>query len=488
MSGSTVAQAAQVKPSRFLSAASALRPSSAIRALFPAELEPGMLSLLAGKPNPETFPYASISLTLKPDAELGTDPATGQAVKLDIQGPALSEALQYGATCGTGSLVSWITELQTKMHSREIVRPGDKLDGVAGRTAWRVTVGVGSQDLLNKTFEALLNPGDVILVENPVYTGILPALTMLKATIVPVPSDSEGASADELERIMANWDTAPATRGLARPKCLYTTPTGANPAGTTASDERKRAILGLARKGDFLILEDDPYYYINFAGLEEDAVTRVRSRSYWSLEEEGREVHGTGRVLRFESFSKILSAGLRLGFATGPTELIEAIDAHTAMSNLQPSGVAQAVAVTLLQHWGIAGFLRHADSVARFYRGRRDNFEAKARAILGASGVAKWITPVAGMFLWLKLNIPASSNEPGDEGDSFQLVADKARAAGVLAVPGTAFIPDGGKTCYVRTSFSLIREQDVEEAFHRLARVVKEAWKEAGREMPAPAN
>lgn len=471
----TVPKASRVDPARFLSQASHDRPASAIRALFPAEAIPGMLSLLAGKPNPETFPFESISVNIKPEAESGP-------TQLTIDGDDLVTALQYGATAGIPKLVQWITQLQVHMHNREAVTPGSKLDGVAGRSPWRVTTGNGSQDLLNKTFDALLNPGDVILVESPVYTGILPSLVMLKARIVPVVSDDQGMMSSRLTEILENWDSNAETAGLPRPKCLYTTPTGANPAGTTASDDRKRQILALARQHDFLILEDDPYYYLHFGGLDEDAVTRKRGKSYWGLEEEHRERWGTGRVVRFESFSKILAAGLRLGFATGPTEILDAVDANTAMSNLQPSGVPGVMAYKLLNHWGIPGFLRHVDSVARYYAKRRDNFEAKARQVLGESGVAQWVTPVAGMFLWLKLNLPSSGPEE-PEGDSFALISDKAKAAGVLAVPGVAFIPDGSKTCYVRTSFSIIEEKDVEEAFCRLRDVVLAAWKEAGKPM-----
>lgn len=472
----TVPTANCVNPSRFLSQSTHLRPASAIRSLFPAELNPGMLSLLAGKPNPATFPFESLSLNLKPEAEAGP-------TQLRIQGEDLVTALQYGSTAGIPKLVQWITQLQICMHVREAVAPGSKLDGVAGRTPWRVTTGNGSQDLLNKTFDALLNPGDVILVESPVYTGILPSLVMLKAKIVPVESDSEGLMSSRLREILENWTSDPTTACLPRPKCLYTTPTGSNPAGTTASDDRKRQVLALARQHDFLLLEDDPYYYLHFEGLDQDAVARKRPRSYWALEEEHRERWGTGRVIRFESFSKILAAGLRLGFATGPNEILDAVDANTANSNLQPSGLAGAVAYSLLNFWGVDGFLRHVDNVARFYARRRDNFDAKAAAVLGAAGVARWVKPVAGMFLWLKLNLPpAGPQDP--EGDSFALISEKAKEAGVLAVPGVAFIPDGAKTCYVRTSFSIIDEEDVEEAFRRLRDVVLEAWNEVGKPMP----
>lgn len=86
------------------------------------------------------------------------------------------------------------------------------------------------------------------------------------------------------------------------------------------------------------------------------------------------------------------------------------------------------------------------------------------------------------MFLWLKLKLPASTNNP--EGDSYALISEKAKAAGILAVPGTAFMPGGASSCYVRTSFSLIPEEQVEEALTRLRTVVLDSWKERGLEFP----
>lgn len=87
------------------------------------------------------------------------------------------------------------------------------------------------------------------------------------------------------------------------------------------------------------------------------------------------------------------------------------------------------------------------------------------------------------MFLWLRLKLPPTSGS--QEGDSFALINERARAKGVLAVPGMSFMPDGKTTCYVRTSYSLIPEEDVEEGLRRLRAVVEEAWQEAGLVMPA---
>lgn len=136
-------------------------------------------------------------------------------------------------------------------------------------------------------------------------SGILPSLQMLHARIFEASTDAEGVSATALDTLLSNWTTDPATSTAPFPKFIYTVPTGSNPAGTTASDQRKREVLDVIRRHGLLLLEDDPYYFLGFDGLGQDPVTRTRGRSYWSLENEGREQWGTGRVLRFESFSKV---------------------------------------------------------------------------------------------------------------------------------------------------------------------------------------
>lgn len=463
-----------------------LRPQSPIRSLFPAELIPGMLSFLAGKPNSSTFPFAEISMTLKPDTEAGVA-QDGSATKLTFKGKELDMALQYGSTPGLEPLIHWLTGWQSRFSNRPIVKAGQEVK--AGHNPWAVHVGHGSQDFLTKVFNTLLNPGDCCLVERPVYAGVMPNLVVLQANVIAVESDEEGMSPVSLRSILTGWATSEETKHKPFPKFVLTTPTGANPSGTTASEQRKREVLQIIREFGLLLIEDDPYALLAFDGLgEETPETRKRCPTYFGMESEGAERWGTGWVLRLDSFSKVLSAGIRMGFLSGPPTLLHYVESETAVANLQPSGVAQMITFKLLEHWGYDGFLRHGDAVAAFYRARRDNFEAKARAVLGedpAKGqrsVATWVTPVAGMFLWLCLKLPPT--ETSEEGDSFALIREKAHAKGVLAVPGMSFMPDGKTSCYVRTSYSLIREEDVEEGLRRLRFVVEEAWHEIGKEVP----
>lgn len=146
--------------SALLSDSARNRMPSAIRSLFPAELIPGMVSLLSGKPNSTTFPFQRITLELKPEISPNGD--TVETVS--IQGSDLDIALQYSATSGIPKLVDWIEQFQSKVHNRQKVTQGGKGE------VWRCSFGNGSQDLLTKTFEALVDEGDSVVLESPAYS------------------------------------------------------------------------------------------------------------------------------------------------------------------------------------------------------------------------------------------------------------------------------------------------------------------------------
>merc|ERR1719471_1860082 len=140
------------------------------------------------------------------------------------------------------------------------------------------------------------------------------------------------------------------------PKIMYINPTGANPTGTVLTPERRREIYQIACEYNILILEDDPYYYMQFGD--------GKVPSLFSMDTEGR-------VLRFDSFSKILSSGIRLGFVTGPRPLIERVVLHMQVSVLHASSLSQVITHQLLDQWGHEGFFRHIRSVEAFYQHRR---------------------------------------------------------------------------------------------------------------------
>lgn len=295
----------------------------------------------------------------------------------------------------------------------------------------------------------MINDGDSILIENPTYTGCLSFLKTLQCDLADVTTDAYGIVPESLEYMLANWPESNPSgkKDQARPRCLYTIPSGGNPTGATATLERKQAVYNICHKYDVLILEDDAYYYLQY-GSE-------RIPSYLSLDVDGR-------VLRCDSMSKILSAGLRIGWISGPKPLLDCINMHTMVTNLQPSGVPQVMAYQLLEKWGHDGFFNHVDEVAAFYRQKRDEFvECLDRRMKGR---AEWVVPNAGMFVWLRLL--------GGITDSCDLVMKKALKENVLAIPGVAFMPQGEKTEYVRVSFSNVTKENMDEALRRLASVV----------------
>ncbi|RUP51647.1 hypothetical protein BC936DRAFT_146781 [Jimgerdemannia flammicorona] len=341
----------------FISERSKQRVVSPIRALNPLLGIPGMITLGAGNPNPTTFPYESFQLTLK------------NGEKLSIEGKLLEDALQYGPTAGLPALRSWLRELQIMEHN-----PPHK--------NFEISVGTGSQDLITKALEMFITPGDNVLVENPAYTGIVSFLRTLPCKLIDVATDADGIVPLSLEHVLSTWHDL-----VSIPKILYTVPTGSNPTGVSAPLKRKREVYEIARRYNIIILEDDPYYYLQF--------TKPRTPSYLSFDVDAR-------VLRFDSMSKILSAGMRLGWVTGPKQLIERIDFHTSVSNLQPSSISQAIALALLTHWGHTGFFAHVDKVSRFYEEKRDVFLRCAERRL--KGLAEWAVPTAGEYgesLWL---------------------------------------------------------------------------------------
>jgi len=415
----------------YLSARSAAREPSAIRALQPLLSIPGMISLGGGMPNFDTFPFKRFTTELK------------DGTILELSGEAqLNECLQYSVTGGLPRLVKHLEQLQLKEHSPPLGKA-------------RLCVTTGSADALGKAFDMLLEPGDNLLVESATFSGSLAYLKPMGANLVPVAMDGGRMQAESLRNILANWST---TKG-ARPKVLYTIPTGSNPTGGSLSEEEKKEIYAIAQEYDLIIMEDDAYHFMQFLDPGEK-----RTRTFFSMDTDGR-------VLRFDSFSKLLSSGMRLGFATGPAPLIERIELHSQASNLHTAGLPQAFAASLFDHWASKNngssyeeFVKHIDDISGFYRKRRDHFlECASRHL---TGLATWTHPRAGMFVWFKLLGVT---------DSWPLIKEKAVDKKVLFVPGQSFsVPDTEPSQYVRAAYSTASFEDMDEALRRFAELLRE--------------
>ncbi len=302
----------------------------------------------------------------------------------------------------------------------------------------------------------LCGPNTALITEAPTYSGSVAALAPHMATVGSthsVATDAHGLVPAELERVLA----AIARDHPTQKPLLYTIPTGSNPTGASLTEERRDQVMQLARQHDVLVLEDDPYYFLQYAPQ--------RARSLLSRDEDAR-------VLRFDSFSKVLSSGLRVGAVSGPPALVQQLSLDSQASCLHPSGLSQAAVLALFQHWGVGsneeaplgGMEQHVHKVTSFYSAQCDAFmQAAEEAKLGT--VAEYTRPSAGMFVWMKCR--------GVQ-DTAQLIEEKAAAKKFLMVPGSSFYLDGRPSPYVRASFSTASAQQMEFALKGLVELLQQ--------------
>ncbi|XP_047573351.1 kynurenine/alpha-aminoadipate aminotransferase, mitochondrial isoform X3 [Lutra lutra] len=422
---------------RFLTPTSAARMPSAIRVATEILIKApkSVISLATGSPNPNTFPFKTAVITIK----------NGKPIQFDEE--MMKRALQYSQSAGIPELLSWLKQLQVKLHNPPTI------NYPTSQGEMDICITTGSQDGLCKVFEMIINPGDNVLLNEPVYSGTLQALKPLGCNIINVASDEYGMIPDSLKEVLSKWKPEESKNPKKNtPKCLYTVPNGNNPTGNSLTSNRKKEIYELARKYDFLIIEDDPYYFLQFTKF------KPRAPTFLSMDVDGR-------VIRTDSFSKVLSSGLRIGFITGPKSLIERVVFHTQVSTMHPSTLTQLLISQLLHQWGEEGFLAHVDRVADFYKNQKDAIVAAANKWL--SGLAEWNVPTAGMFLWIKIK---------GISDVKQLIEEKAIKKEILMLPGNVFYVDSSAPSpYFRASFSSASPEEMDVAFQRLAQLIKES-------------
>ncbi|CAF3450436.1 unnamed protein product [Rotaria socialis] len=406
---------------RFLSKAATRRQPSAIREatqLF-ARSPPTTISFASGSPNTSLFPFKEATITLIDGTNIQLDPS------------AMSKALQYLPTPGQADLLDWLKKLQNRYHSPRDFKRYD------------LCITNGSMEGLGKVFELVLNPGDSILVDSPCYSGSLDFLRGFGADIVSIDTDSNGMNDKHLNEILSNW---PETKTF--PKALYTIPNGSNPTGASMNFERRKTIYEIAKKYDLLIIEDDPYYFLQFTKPEP---------SFLSMDIDGR-------VIRLDSMSKVLSAGMRLGFVTAPVPLWQKLVYHQQVTSMHASSLSQMVALKLFEKWNLSGFDEHTQRIAKFYENQKTLMVDAISKHL--KDMVTFNEPTAGMFIWIKiLGIQ----------DTRKLIYEKALAKEVLLLPGSAFFVDQSKSYpFVRVSYSLCTPEQMETGMTRFGKVLRE--------------
>jgi len=380
--------------------------SSAMRDLMALTESNEVISLAGGLPDTSTFPpdsYASLMST--------------------VAAQSCARALQYGPTEGLAVLKQCIAEV---MEAESMEIDSDE-----------VLVTTGGQQVIDLVCKTLLDPGDVVVCEAPTYPGAVPTFCAYQAEVVQVTMDRNGMRIDELQTTLDELD-----RSGRRPKFIYTVPTFHNPAGVTLSGERRRELVRIACEREILVLEDNPYGLLRYEG---SSLPTLRS-----LDDQF--------IIYSSTFSKILSPGVRLGWAVAPAPVLEKMNLGKQGADLCSSSVSQ---YFVGAYFDSGPWEKYVRSLIEIYRRRRDVMLDSLAEHFPRE--AQWTHPEGGLFIWATLP---------DYIDTTDLLA-RALEDHVAFVPGRAAFVDGRGGSSMRLHFSGVGEGDISEGIRRLGEVVR---------------
>ena len=373
---------------------------SAIREIFKFLSDPNMISLAAGNPSAASFPIEKI-----------------RAISEQIFLTCPVEALQYSVTEGYAPL-----RAQVARRLKERFSIGTDSDDVIITT--------GGQQGIDLTAKVLCNEGDTVICENPSFIGALNAFRSYNAKLVGVDVEPDGINVEMLEK---------ALRENPRTKLIYLIPTFQNPSGVTMSYEKRRAVMALAEKYNTVILEDNPYGELRFDG--EDVPTL-------------KSMDTNGRVLYCSSFSKILSAGMRVGFVCGNRELIQKIVVVKQVNDVHTNIFFQMLASKFIEIYGLD---EHIASIRALYRAKSSLMIGELEKNFGDT--LTFVRPQGGLFIWCTL----------PEGYDSALFTRRALENMVAVVAGNTFSPDKDAVSRsFRLNYSTPSDEQIIEGVARL--------------------
>jgi len=387
--------------------------SSAMREMMSLTERPDVISLAGGLPDTTTF-----------------EPELYAKLMSKVAAESTARALQYGPTEGMASTVACIAEVMAGEGT--LIDPDD------------VIVTTGGQQVIDLVCKTLIDPGDVIVAEAPTYPGAVPTFSSYQANVVQIEMDADGMPIDELESVLERLKAEGRS-----PKFIYTIPNFHNPAGVTMSLPRRRRLVEVARKHELLVLEDNPYGLLRYEGEPLPTL--------YSLDAEAAGRNGASDlVIYLGTFSKILSPGLRLGWAVAPRPVLEKLNLGKQGTDLCSSPVTQLFVAAYFaeRDWHI-----YLERLKTLYRARRDVMLESLEEHFG--GRAEWTRPEGGLFIWATL---------GEGVDTTDLLA---RSEGVAFVPGRAAYMDGRSgSSSMRLNFAGVPEQDIREGIRRIGRAM----------------
>lgn len=382
-----------------------LKPS-AIREIFKYAADPTYISLSAGNPAPEAFP-------VKPLAEI--------SAKLMAENPIL--ALQYSTTEGYTPLRDHLRTYMREKHN-------------TGRDFDDILITSGAQQIMDLFTKSILNEGETVLTEAPSFIGTLNDFRSYRAKLVGIPMDTDGMNMEALEK---------ALRTEKNVKFIYTIPNFQNPSGITMSLEKRKKLYDLAKQYGVMILEDNPYGDLRYAG---EALPTIKS-----FDEEGI-------VLYAGSFSKVISPGMRVGYAIGPKPVLAKMTVCKQGQDVHTNIWSQVLCHRFMTEYD---YEAHLDGLRALYTKKRTFLLDLMEKNLAPH--ITWDPFDGGLFAWCHL--PA--------GVDMQAFVQKALEKKVCVVPGTAFLTDENEPCDAfRINFSTPTDEQLQKGIELLGEAVRE--------------
>ena len=388
-----------------------LKPS-AIREILKAPKDADTISLAAGNPAPETFPVADLA-----------------RFAADIFANESTTALQYGATDGYEPLRRAVAERQKAVWGiGKSVTDGDAFNDTT------IIVSGGNQgiELAAKVF---CNEGDTVICENPTFIGGLNAFRSCGYNTVGVPIEEDGMNVETLE------ETIKATPNA---KLLYIIPTFQNPAGITTSLEKRKAIYEVCKKYGLMILEDNPYGELRFAGEEIPTIKSFDTE---------------GLVIYCSSFSKILSAGMRVGFVVAPEEVAAKMVVAKQSEDVHTNQFFQMLCYKFMTECDLDAHI----SMIREVYGRKCRLMLECLERELPSSVT-FTRPEGGLFIWVTL----------PDGADATAFLKACMAEKLMIVPGATFncdVTEGSMS--FRLNYSTPSDEQIKEGIARLGKVAR---------------
>ncbi|KAJ6031110.1 aromatic aminotransferase Aro8 [Penicillium herquei] len=455
------------------------------------ELNADVISLATGRPSAEYFPFLKMTLDFPQSSGFPRDDHDGLLsktigkydIKTNKASYDLAVSLNYGYSAGSEQLIRFFTEHVDVVHNPPY-------------SDWQCSLTAGTTSALDSVFRTFCNRGDYIITEAYTYSAALEAARPFGIRSIGIQMDEEGMMPAHLDNLLSEWDVS--SRGASKPFLLYIIPTGQNPTGTTQSLQRRKDIYAVAEKHDLYIIEDEPYYFLQFQTGKSEVRTKTDQspRSDSKLVEEFLSnlipsylsLDVSGRVLRLDSTSKILAPGLRCSWITGSANIISRFLYLHDATIVSPSGLSQLALHTLLDGvWGHGGFVKWLLYLRDEYTQRRNiTLESCVKHL--PHDICSWSVPEAGMFHWIKVDwrshslAAVYSKADHEAGNILLEIEDRiystALKKGVLCCKGSAFHAGGVQSCemYFRVTYATASLPQIEEAIARFGMAIKEEF------------